>query len=77
MIYHFKQTGTTELAAEDDNAIREYLCIQAYLVSFTNMLAFKVQKNSCFAITFIGCRWDIQAYLISFTALLIVFFQIR
>jgi nuclear pore complex protein Nup107 len=27
------QTGTTELPAEDENAIREYLCTQAFLVS--------------------------------------------
>lgn len=27
------QTGTDELPADDENAIREYLCIKAYIVS--------------------------------------------
>lgn len=31
-ILYIWQTGSTELCAEDDNAIREYLCTQAYLV---------------------------------------------
>lgn len=37
VIFSLFQTGSTELPAEDDNTIREYLCIQAYLVSLISV----------------------------------------
>ena len=36
--YNIFQTGTTELLLEDKNAVREYLCIKAYLVSLGSFL---------------------------------------
>ena len=32
VFYPLFQTGTTELPAEEDSAIREYICMKAYLV---------------------------------------------